>query len=147
MKRSMALLALVLAAAGARAELVDIDNAGLARLLAAGVPVIDIRTAPEWSETGIVPGSHPLTFFDERGRASPRDWLAKARAVAKPGAPVILICRSGSRTRRVGDFLVREAGYGKVYHVRDGILAWARDGRPLTPAAPIVAACRKTQSC
>ena len=38
----------LLVALSARADVVDIDNAELARLAAAGVPVIDIRTEGEW---------------------------------------------------------------------------------------------------
>ena len=87
----------LMAAFSARAEIIDIDNPQLAKLLAAGVPVIDIRTAAEWQETGVLPGSHPLTFFDERGQADPAAWLANAKAIAKPGDPLIVICRTGNR--------------------------------------------------
>lgn len=75
MSRLLLACCCLLAAFTARAEVVDIDSAELAKLAAAGVPVIDIRTSPEWVETGIVPGSHLLTFFDERGRADPAAWL------------------------------------------------------------------------
>ncbi len=54
-----------------RATVVDVDNTELARLVAAGVPIIDIRTEGEWKETGIVPGSRLFTFFNEHGRADP----------------------------------------------------------------------------
>ena len=75
MKTLFAALSLACAAGFAQAEIVDVDNAELARLIAAGVPVIDIRTAGEWDETGIVPGSHPLTYFDDKGNADPAAWL------------------------------------------------------------------------
>jgi rhodanese-related sulfurtransferase len=116
------------------AEVVDIDNAELARLAAAGVPVIDIRTAGEWKETGILPGSRLLTFFDERGRADPPAWLQQLRAVAEarsaghrhlpqrqsePGQRV-----SFSRSRRVT---------GRCTTSREGIRSWISEGRPLTP--------------
>ena len=76
----------------AEAVVIDIDSAELNKLIATGVPLIDIRTAPEWQQTGIVPGSHLLTFFDEQGRADPSAWLEKVRAIAKPSQPVIVIC-------------------------------------------------------
>lgn len=131
----------------ARAEVVDIDNAELARLAAAGVPVIDIRTRPEWEQTGIVPGSHLLTFFDERGKADPAAWLARAQTIAKPGEPLIVICRSGNRTKAVSQFLSQRVGYAKVYNVRNGIVAWTKEGRPVVPAAPVLAACRTAGTC
>jgi rhodanese-related sulfurtransferase len=137
----------LLAAFAARADIVDVDNAELARLTAAGVPVIDIRTAQEWQETGVVPGSHLITFFDERGKADPAAWLEKARVVAKPGQPVAVICRSGNRTRAVSQFLSQQAGYGKVYNVKEGIRGWTRENRPVAPAATALAACREARTC
>ena len=137
----------LLAAFAARADIVDIDNAQLAKLLTSGVPMIDIRTSPEWEESGIVPGSHLLTFFDERGKADPAAWLQKAKAIAKPGDPVIVICRSGNRTKALSQFLSQQAGYVKVYNVRNGIGAWAREGRPMVAAAPVLASCRASGRC
>jgi len=135
------------AAFAARADIIDIDNAQLAKLAASGVPLIDIRTRAEWEETGIVPGSHLLTFFDERGQADPAAWLSKAKAIAKPGDPLIVICRSGNRTRALSQFLSQQAAYAKVYNVKNGIRDWAKEGRPMTSAAPILAACRAGRGC
>ena len=135
------------AAFGAGAEVIDIDNAELAKLTAAGVPLIDIRTAQEWQETGIVPGSRLLTFFDERGKADPAAWLNKLAAVAKPGDPLVVICRSGNRTKAVSQFLSQRAGYARVYNVRHGINAWLKEGRPIAPAAPSMASCRSARTC
>lgn len=147
MRRLLLGTCLLLAAFAARADIVDIDSATLAKLAASGVPVIDIRTRPEWEESGIVPGSHLLTFFDERGKADPGLWLERAKAVAKPGDPVIVICRSGNRTKALSKFLSQQAGYKKVYNVSDGIRAWAKEGRPLVSAAPTLAACRSARTC
>jgi len=131
-----------------RAEVVDIGNAELARLLAAGVPVIDIRTAGEWRETGVVPNSRLLTFFDERGRADAPGWLQQVQGVAKPDSPVIVICRSGNRTRTASQFLTQQGGYRTVYNVRDGIRAWAAEGRPLAPvSAGMAAGCAGGGKC
>ena len=137
----------LVAAFAARADIIDIDNAELARLAATGVPVIDIRTSPEWEETGILPGSHLLTFFDERGKADPAAWLRKAKAIAKPGDPLIVICRSGNRTKVLSQFLAQQAGYAKVYNVKYGIGAWAKEGRPMVSAAPTLALCRAASNC
>ncbi|OGT01776.1 MAG: sulfurtransferase [Gallionellales bacterium RIFCSPLOWO2_02_58_13] len=147
MFRLLVTCCILIASFGARADVVDIDNATLASLSSSGVPLIDIRTASEWEETGIVPGSHLLTFFDERGNAEPAAWLEKAKAIAKPGEPVIVICRSGNRTKAVSQFLSHEAGYAKVYNVKQGIRGWAKETRPMVSAAPILASCRKAKTC
>jgi rhodanese-related sulfurtransferase len=34
-----------------------------------GFFVIDIRTAGEWEDSGIIEGSHKITFFDEAGQS------------------------------------------------------------------------------
>ena len=52
----------------ADARVADLDPAGLAARLAAGVPVLDIRRDEEWESTGVIPGSHLLTFFDQQRR-------------------------------------------------------------------------------
>jgi rhodanese-related sulfurtransferase len=147
MRRLLLGTCLLLAAFAARAEVIDIDNATLAKLAASGVPVIDIRTRPEWEQTGIVPGSHLLTFFDERGNADPATWLQRAGAISKPGEPLIVICRTGNRTKALSRFLSQRAGYAKVYNVKSGIVAWAKEGRPVASAAPALAACRKAKTC
>ena len=134
-------------AACAHAEVVNVDSAELARLIKAGVPVIDIRTKPEWDETGILPGSHPLMFFDEKGDADPAAWLARARRIAPPGTPVVLICRSGNRTEHASRFLSEKAGYAKVYNAKDGIREWIKQGRPVVSAAPALASWKAAKTC
>lgn len=147
MRLLSATLLLFLASFGLRAEVIDIDGAEAARLMAAGVPMIDIRTAPEWEETGIVPNSRLLTYFDESGKADTAAWLDKAKAIGGPGDPVILICRSGNRTRSASRFLSEQAGYAKVYNLTGGIKGWLAEGRPVSAAAQSLAACRAARSC
>jgi rhodanese-related sulfurtransferase len=46
--------------------------------------------------------------------------------------PVVLICRTGNRTDVLGRHLVERMGYSRVYNVRDGIVGWLSEGRPVT---------------
>lgn len=138
---------ILMSASSVRAEIIDIENAALASLSASGTAVIDIRTAPEWEESGIVPGSRLLTYFDEHGNADPAAWLAKVKGFAKPADPVIVICRSGRRSKAASQFLSEQAGYAKVYNVKHGIAGWTKEGRPVVPAAPVLASCRKAKTC
>ncbi len=146
-KRVVAATLLCFSAFGANADVVNIDSAELARLAASGVAVIDIRTEPEWKESGVIAGSKLMTFFDEKGRADPPSWLEKVKGVAKPDQPVILICRSGNRTRAASQFLSQQAGYKTVYNVTGGMNAWAKDGRSVVPAASAVAGCAAGARC
>jgi rhodanese-related sulfurtransferase len=67
--------------------------------------------------------------------------------VAKPDQPVIVICRSGNRTRAASQFLSQQAGYQKVYNVKGGIRSWVSEARPLTPAPSVLATCPPGTSC
>lgn len=101
----------------------NVDNAGLKSLLAQGVPVYDVRRPEEWRQTGVVDGSRLLTFVDARGRLLP-DFLPRFAADVGKNDPVILICRTGSRTDVLARYLVENLGYTQVYNVRHGITRW-----------------------
>ena len=134
-------------ALAAHAEIIDIDNAELDRLVKSGVPLVDIRLQSEWEETGIVSGSKLLTFFDEKGHADAIGWLEKVKLFAKPNQPVILICRSGNRTRAASQFLSQQAGYATVYNVKSGIKGWLGAGGPVVPATQTIASCKAAKTC
>ena len=91
---------LALSAVPLHAEVIDVDSAGLERLRAEGVAVIDVRRPEEWRKTGVIEGSHLLTFFDRKGRYDLEQWLPALAAIAESGEPVALICRSGNRSGR-----------------------------------------------
>lgn len=147
MRRLIPFFILSLFTALAQAEVIDINNAELDKLVKSGVPVIDIRTQAEWEDTGIISGSKLLTFFDERGRTDAPAWLNKAIPVAKPDQPVIVICRSGNRTKPVSLFMSQQAGYTKVYNVKDGIKGWIKSGGEVVPATQSIAACHSAKTC
>lgn len=117
-----------------QAEVSHVDNQELKQLIAQGVPLIDVRTAPEWRQTGVVEGSHLITFFDEQGRFDLNTWLAKLAKVADKDKPFILICRSGNRTGRISRFLDEKLGYPQVINVKKGIRDWIKSGNPIAKA-------------
>lgn len=131
---ALAALLLVLPGTGA-AQVLQADNADLARLLDEGVPVVDIRTAAEWRDTGVLANSHLMTFFDEQGRYDVNAWLTRFAAIVKPDQRVAIICLSGSRSMVLSHFLHTRAGYSQVINVTRGIDRWIRDGHP-TAAYP-----------
>jgi rhodanese-related sulfurtransferase len=147
MRRFLLSCCLALAAVVARAEVIDIDNAELTQLMKSGVTVIDIRTQPEWDETGVLAGSKLLTFFDERGRADPAGWLEKLKPMIKPGDPVVVICRSGNRTKPVSQLLAQQAGYAKVYNVKSGIKGWLGSGGAVVSTKQSIATCNPGKTC
>ena len=145
--RRLLLACLLAASQFAHAEVIDIDNAQLEKLTKSGVPVIDIRLQSEWEETGIVAGSKLLTFFDAQGKYDAAGWLEKVKPLAKPNEPVIVICRTGNRTKPVSQFLSQQAGYATVYNVKHGIKGWIGAGGPVAPAAQTIASCKAAKTC
>ena len=111
------------------ADVIHVDSAELQQLRTEGVPVIDVRRPEEWSKTGVIEGSHLLTFFDKKGRYDLDQWLPALAAIAESDQPVALICRSGKRSGRVARLLDEQFGYRHVYTARDGILGWIDEGR------------------
>jgi rhodanese-related sulfurtransferase len=49
-----------------------------------------------------------------------------------PKKETVVICRSGGRSAQVADFLERQ-GFGKVFNLSGGILAWSRVIDPRIP--------------
>ncbi len=89
--------------------------------------IIDIRTPQEWRETGIVRGSYTLTFFDERGHYNIESFLNELNKIVKKDEKFALICRTGSRTGVVSNFLGNKLNY-RVVNLRGGILNFIKNG-------------------
>ncbi|WP_094463578.1 FKBP-type peptidyl-prolyl cis-trans isomerase [Pannonibacter phragmitetus] len=106
----------------------DLDNGALKARIAAGIPVIDIRTADEWRETGIIPGSHLVTFFDAAGQVNPDFGPELEKIIDSPDDEVILLCRTGNRSGMLAKYLSEQAGLTKVANVQDGIMSWIATG-------------------
>ena len=118
----IALLALTLGAC-AKPPDTNVDNNELKTLIAQGVPVYDVRRDDEWRATGVVEGSHTLTYVDKSGRPNPQ-FLPRFTAEVGKNDPVVLICRTGNRTDKLARELMEKHGYTRVYNVRDGITRW-----------------------
>ena len=112
---------------------------GLQRLRAEGVAVIDVRRPEEWRKTGVIEGSHLLTFFDKKGRYDLDEWLPAFSAIAESDQPVALICRSGNRSGKVARMLDEQFGYRQVYNVQRRHPGMARRGA-LHRGPPVAAA-------
>ncbi len=109
----------------------NVSNEGLKTLMQQGVPVIDIRTAEEWRETGVVPGSHKLTFFNENGTVNPA-FLPRFESIVQGSDQAFaLICRTGNRTSALARILTDELGYQAVYNVERGITHWIGSRNPI----------------
>lgn len=84
------------------------------------VHVVDVREPSEW-DAGRIEGSVLI----------PLNHLMAGRAEGlEPDRPVVLVCRSGSRSE-VAALLLRARGY-EAHNLEGGLEAWQAEGLPLT---------------
>lgn len=130
----------------------DLTPAEAWRLLQAeqGAILVDVRTDAEWRAVGVPDlasmGKAPLLieWQDLAGRPNPHFVVEVRRQAASSDAPVLLLCRSGVRSRSAAVALT-EAGYRACYNVTDGfegppgpdgrrtVAGWKVDGLPWRP--------------
>ncbi len=100
----------------------EVDIAQFARAHADGAVVVDVREPGEYVG-GHVPGAQLIPMGHVPGEV---ERLPKHE-------PVYVICRSGSRSLAVADFLIA-AGYD-ARSVAGGTVAWVEAGRPVVTGA------------
>jgi rhodanese-related sulfurtransferase len=84
--------------------------------------LVDVRE--DWeTELAPVPSSHVHIPMGE---------IVERLGELDPNAATVVICRSGGRSAEVARFL-SDRGFGKVFNLTGGILAWSRDIDPKIP--------------
>jgi rhodanese-related sulfurtransferase len=107
----------------------NVNNQELQQLLRKGTTLVDIRRPEEWRQTGVIKGSKRMTFFTSRGGLD-SNFLPKFKKFDKD-KPIILICKTGNRTKIASNFIAKQLGYTKIYNVSNGIYGWLRKGLPV----------------
>jgi len=108
----------------------NIDNSQLKDLLAKGTRIIDVRRPDEWQSTGVVAGSLLMESFQKTGNLR-KGFIEEFTQSVKPDEPVILICRTGNRSRLLSNGLSQRFGFTKIYNVTNGIENWIKAGNPV----------------
>lgn len=129
------LAALLLPALALAAELESVTPEQLLEMQKNGnALVIDIRTEAEWQASGVIPNSQKLQSFDQQGHFDAEKWLTSLQQLkSSPDQPVILVCRSGNRSSKVGRMLSEQMGMKNVYHLDNGLQSWIKSGNPISP--------------
>ena len=105
------------------AETVDINNEQIIELSNSNIPIVDVRKSSEWEQTGVIPNSILLTFFDEEGEYNYHQWYEKLRLEIDESKPVILICRSGKRSKIIAQMMNENFDH-VIYNAKRGIISW-----------------------
>ena len=95
--------------------------------------LVDIRTPPEWKETGVAASATPIDM-------TAQDFVPKLKQVLaeNPGKTVAFICRTGNRSSHLVG-LLEKAGLTNIADVTGGMAGkgaqkgWIAEGLPLRP--------------
>ena len=109
-------------------QLLEINEAKLIAAQKKGSLGVDIRRKEEWIETGFIEGSELITAFESNGALHSEFQSKFFSFIRQKDTPVILYCRSGNRSRKLGDALVSQVGLTNVSHLENGILGWMSSG-------------------
>ena len=105
------------------AEVIDVDDQEMIKLSNDNIPIVDVRRSSEWDQTGVIPNSILLTFFDEEGNYNFDEWYEKLQLEINVTDPIILICRSGKRSKVVAN-MIDEKFNTIIYNAQNGINSW-----------------------
>ena len=114
----------------------DLTAPEAAAAVAAGkITLIDIRTPPEWKETGVAKGAQLINMLHPQGAPGFANALLD-KVNGDRNAPIALICRTGNRTTQVQRYL-QSQGFTQVYNVKEGMAGsgagpgWIKRGLPV----------------
>ena len=105
------------------AEVIDVNNEEIIKLSNLNTPIVDVRRSSEWDQTGVIPNSILLTFFDEEGNYNFDEWYEKLQLEINVTDPIILICRSGYRSKIVANMMDKEFNT-TIYNAQSGMNSW-----------------------
>lgn len=101
--------------AGSGAGKVDYTFLTVDEMKKDGGLIVDIRTPPEWQQTGVIEGADLVTFQD------PDSFLAKVGPQIADGRDLILICRTGHRSSAAAKILEGRIP-NKIVSINGGML-------------------------
>ena len=99
------------------------------------VTLIDIRRPEEWRQTGVAQGALRIDMVNPKGLQGFAQEVYNAVG-GDLNAPIVLICRTGSRTSRMQPILA-QVGFTNVKHIPEGTLGnrtkpgWIAQGLPV----------------
>ena len=111
----------------------QMDSKELLEAQSQGAVIIDIRRKDEWIKTGIIEGAETITAFTKTGHLHQEFQQKFLSLVPSLNTPVVLYCRTGNRTSKLGDALVSQFGYSNLSHLSRGIMSWTEDGFKSAP--------------
>ena len=112
----------------AQAQDIEIEVAQLKNLLDNNAVLVDIRREEEWKQTGVIFGSMLSTFFNKDGTANINVFLSDLRENVSAEQTILLICRTGRRTKVATKFMLSNTEFKEVFSIIGGITEWKKQG-------------------
>ena len=112
----------------AQAQDIEIEVAQLKNLLGNNAVLVDIRREEEWKQTGVIFGSMLSTFFNKDGTTNINVFLSDLRENVSAEQTILLICRTGRRTKVATKFMLSNTEFKEVFSVIGGITEWKKQG-------------------
>lgn len=109
----------------------DIDSDETAMFAASSdAVVVDVRLEEEWKFDGVINNAVLITYFDKQAKPLKQEFLKKLSEATRndKSKQVILVCRTGLRSKLVAGILERES-YKNVYNYKDGMVNWVFEKR------------------
>ena len=126
-------LVLILLSNSVGAEILDIGNERLKKLINQGFPIIDVRNENEWKKTGVISNSHLISMIDNTGKYSLEQWYQNFLNIKLKNNTVILICAVGARSKYLAKILNRVNKNLVIYNLNKGILDWIANKNHIIP--------------
>ena len=128
MKKTFVFLAMVLVSACSphaepeAAHVTTVDLGSAEDSIDDGIQILDVRTEEEWREGHLA--------MAVRVDVNQDGFSEKTRALLDPSKPVLVYCRSGSRSAKAAA-LLEELGFTEIHNLKGGITAWSEAGKPI----------------
>ncbi|MBL0721897.1 MAG: rhodanese-like domain-containing protein [Sulfurovum sp.] len=129
MNKTLIIIAILVSSLSAQLQQVVVTKSFLDKNK--NLKIIDIRTPPEWKETGIVKGSYTIMFFNDRGGYDMNKFVSDINKIVKKGERFAIICRTGSRTGIIAPYLSDKLKFN-VINLKGGITKLIREGYKTT---------------
>ena len=91
-----------------------------------GAVIIDIRREEEWKAAGVIEGAELITAFQKDGSIHPEFQNKFFSVAVNKENPIVLYCRTGNRTKALGNALISQLGFTDVRHLSYGIKGWKK---------------------
>lgn len=101
----------------------------VSEMTANGALLVDIRTPPEWAQTGVIEDARLIEFNFEK----PTTFLPQIAADLADGRDLVLICNSGNRSQVVADYLSKQIP-NRIVSIKGGIQGVLASGYKTVPA-------------